>query len=162
MATIGGSTTADQDINYYTFTVEAFLVDGEIIIESEYIGPNSINHEANAVFTPSDYDYDDDDASSLFGYVFCYITGFYQGDNNYYHVQKHYAYMDLNLGVTAEDIEYTCIGDNDYDDTYTSVGAIKWYDEQIDTVCSTQVEMDIYVWGFFFGHVNIEAVIYGP
>ena len=144
-----------------TATIER---DGTITVETELIGSKDIHYEVFVDFTPS-YDFcdpDSQDAMGPFGKVTASVYGYYNQYDTAYSCERHIGHYESLLGGYLKNVELTCIGDNTYDDVYTTYGSFNTYYEDIDTVCSTRFEAEVWSGFWHFGDVNVVAVIYGP
>ncbi|TFH11664.1 MAG: hypothetical protein E4H14_00465 [Candidatus Thorarchaeota archaeon] len=136
---------------------------GEVTFETEFYGSDTVNYEVFAEFTPS-YEVDGDyqNAVGLLGEVIIWVYGYYNYLDTEYYMERHRGTYDSLLGGNLQNVIITCRGDNVYEDEYYTYGSWVTYYEDIDNVCSSRFQCDVY-WGIFpFTSVDIEAVIYGP
>ena len=107
-------------------------------------------------------DSDSQDAIGILGKVTTWVYGYYNYLDTEYYMERHRGTYEPLLGGYLVNVEITCIGDNEYEDVYYSYGSWVTYNEDIDTVCSTRFEAEVWWLGMRFTTVDIEAVIYGP
>ncbi|MFO7837084.1 MAG: hypothetical protein R6V83_10525 [Candidatus Thorarchaeota archaeon] len=167
-AAVSGPSLSNKDEGMVThaFKVEMLIAkDGSISVESEFIGPNTVKHDVEAEFTPSRYDWTDldkDVAQGYLGKVTIYVYGHYNDGDQAYSCEEHKMFEEWILyGAHLEAIQFTCIGDEDYDDTYTN-GNPRTYWHDIDTICVTDLKAEVW-WGILYqGDIHLKANIYGP
>ncbi|MGV9170382.1 MAG: hypothetical protein ACOC38_10640 [Promethearchaeia archaeon] len=167
-AAVSGPSLSNKEEGLVThaFKVEMLIAkDGSIRVESEFIGPNKVKHDVKAEFTPSRYDWTDHDKDeylSWLGKVTIYVYGHYNDGDQAYGCEEHKMFEEwIIYGAHLEDIQFRCKGDDVYDDTYTN-GNPRTYWHDIDTICVTDLEAEVW-WGILYqGDIHLKANIYGP
>jgi hypothetical protein len=153
------------DEGFITLSVEARLVNGELLVESQIDESDKLEASVAAEFTPNEEfilsdgsDYDNDIGSGASGYFIVTITGYWKTGDDFYWAEKHYSAFTLTWGHTYSDlvVEHNS---EDYDYERSTTGT-NWYYSQVSQFAQTKMDMTIYYLGFEIGDVSLDCLVY--
>ncbi|TFH11657.1 MAG: hypothetical protein E4H14_00430 [Candidatus Thorarchaeota archaeon] len=158
------STSIDE--GFFSLSVEARLVNGEMIIESHFDGPDHLTASFAADFTPneefvlsdgSDYDNDAPPPGASGGFAVS-VTGYWKTGEDFYWKEAHNSYFYLNAYHSYQNLVVEHNSDEYLNTLYTTGTSYYW--EDVTQYAQTRMDLDVYyLVVFFVGHVSLDCLV---